>query len=304
MAANLSNMNNGKRVQPSAHLDASAPKGLKGATDESHAREIIRSPKFFARLQSLLKEDMSAELAGKSARALLSSCKSRISFVDLPAEARNMIYENLVQNEISPGNLFSGIRVSDCLVGSYGEPPALARTCRLVQSELLPMFYGRNAFNLRVFRKGDRLHNLNWLESIGSENIEHLRFIVLHTRNAYINVSFIKDASVIAIDLKGRARIKAEGWEPFKNDPAWRFMEGTSHAVLVRSHCPSPDLDMAQQIHDYLQKTLTGRDPAYLTDQEFRRVLAPAHALKLKVPEPALRAFEIAWAKQDSRNSG
>ncbi|KAK5685860.1 hypothetical protein LTS10_001973 [Elasticomyces elasticus] len=58
--------------------------------------------------------------------------------------------------------------------------PALTRTCRLLRTEALPMFYRNNSFEARHFC--EHACPRQWLVAIGIENLRRMRTFRMHTR--------------------------------------------------------------------------------------------------------------------------
>ncbi len=98
------------------------------------------------------------------------------TFLRLPPEVRNAIYEAVLAMDT----------VRDLPLGTHGllgthyaVPPALARTCREIRNELLPLFYSSRLFVIFLDTRGSFQKAISWLQSMGESNFALVRNIVL-----------------------------------------------------------------------------------------------------------------------------
>lgn len=114
------------------------------------------------------------------------------TFLDLPAELRNHVYElaMLDQTSLDIRPSYHGkIRLPD-LAHQVAQPP-ITRTCRLVRRDTLPIFYGETLFTFRIHRpqlwKPDDMLTLPqaagvWLHAIGRQNRAMIRKLFMYGR--------------------------------------------------------------------------------------------------------------------------
>ena len=111
-------------------------------------------------------------------------------FEKLPAELRNRVYEYLV-DRWPHGVICIRIHYNDQGVAVtkaplYGNPLALAKTCRMTREEYTPLFYSNNEFMIRGRSGGEVFKTFNNFASIiGKRNacaLRHVTFRVLEQR--------------------------------------------------------------------------------------------------------------------------
>ncbi|KAK5119417.1 hypothetical protein LTR85_007517 [Meristemomyces frigidus] len=112
-----------------------------------------------------------------------------IGFLDLPAELRNRINEDVV---IKPGGGEIEIRpVYYAPHHGQSQQPAITRVCRQLRRETLPMYYAANRFVTSVGWMYNVEEDLpekavsKWLEAIGEESSKHIRHLFVGFRSDY-----------------------------------------------------------------------------------------------------------------------
>jgi len=111
-----------------------------------------------------------------------------VSFLELPPEIRNMIY-NLLVNETKDRNP----RLLDFKPGSFSAAPSLnmLHTCTQVQQELLPLYFSivtphfsissRDGFRTRTFTHSFHAEVVAWLDKQGPDAVDYFRAIFLRS---------------------------------------------------------------------------------------------------------------------------
>ena len=82
-----------------------------------------------------------------SALRMASNSTTACPLLELPAELRNRIWEQVIVKE-GPISLAPASDLADGEELETGAQPALSRVCRQIREETLPMFYAHNIFRL------------------------------------------------------------------------------------------------------------------------------------------------------------
>ncbi len=101
-----------------------------------------------------------------------------ISFLDLPAEVRNLIYKAaLVTGEIAldPKKQSDNFRI----LAFYSLPTivGILRTCKFVHNEALPILYSRNEFSFL----GNATNQDHMYQLLGNDTLKHITTLHLDT---------------------------------------------------------------------------------------------------------------------------
>lgn len=94
-------------------------------------------------------------------------------FLRLPGELRNRIYDMALIADHQPITA-EPWTLYDKSGHLNGLQPALARCCRSLRAEALPVFYSKNAFQLHVWPAKGRANASRWLRAIGAPNRAHV----------------------------------------------------------------------------------------------------------------------------------
>lgn len=140
------------------------------------------------------------------------------AFLRLPAELRNSIYELVVVWEAPIRVKALGTPDSPSHVPTLVVQPELARTCRAIRREVLPIFYGMNNFLIGVYGLCDTFLAEDWLTAIGGRNRELMRNVLV-TPGSYAGLlrlrSYRPRRGTFVDDMKlvGRTRLCGEQYE-------------------------------------------------------------------------------------------
>lgn len=113
---------------------------------------------------------------------------SSVLLLRLPAEIRNRIYHYAVPRyrELSDdlkGRLWWMRSFDEEDVDRPGlhVEPAILRTCRLLRSDKLPLYYGRHFFRYKDLTGRRPVKDLeSWLNKLGAHRIRHTRYLSIH----------------------------------------------------------------------------------------------------------------------------
>lgn len=122
----------------------------------------------------------------------MNAAKSRMSFLELPKELRNMVYEMVLKEHSDEGDRRVVIQSTVTekgeaedgmeeysVAGSFAHPPALIQTCQTIRSETLPFFYGSSTFIVEL--SADVLANIAqaWLRRIDPQCRQLIKHFVI-----------------------------------------------------------------------------------------------------------------------------
>jgi len=143
-----------------------------------------------------------------------------ISFLELPPEIRNMIY-NLLVNETKDRKP----RLHDFKPGSFSAAPSLnmLHTCTQVQQELLPLYFSivtphfstpsRDGFRTRTFTHSFQTKVVAWLDKQGPDAVDYFHAIFLRSYGLPFVDCSIKIHKPMVVEARVRSCKMYEGRE-------------------------------------------------------------------------------------------